>query len=309
MKISLIIPFYNGEKFCEKIFDLIFKQNYKNYEVICVDDGSTDNTLKILKSIEKSNSKVKVFTQKNTGPGFARKLGFQKSSGDIVLFYDSDDSLYDENVFQNIVQIFEKENPDIIFYDLIITSKSGEFISKVIKDFDLRDEICDISLLEKCLFKTNLCNKVFKRKLLNDDMFYNGSNFEDAYTLLSYLQNCNTFYYSSKHFYINNEVLNPNSLTKSINSEKIMQVIEVLNLLNKSEKFKLLKEYKYFDMYCYQFKNLYKNRKKWSKNEVLMIKKDLKKMKSQFRGKAFKLSLKYFSIKRYILYILSLIYL
>jgi len=309
MKISLIIPFYNGEKFCEKIFDLIFKQNYKNYEVICVDDGSTDNTLKILKSIEKSNSKVKVFTQKNTGPGFARKLGFQKSSGDIVLFYDSDDSLYDENVFQNIVQIFEKENPDIIFYDLIITSKSGEFISKVIKDFDLRDEICDISLLENCLFKTNLCNKVFKRKLLNDDMFYNGSNFEDAYTLLSYLQNCNTFYYSSKHFYINNEVLNPNSLTKSINSEKIMQVIEVLNLLNKSEKFKLLKEYKYFDMYCYQFKNLYKNRKKWSKNEVLMIKKDLKKMKSQFRGKAFKLSLKYFSIKRYILYILSLIYL
>ena len=309
MKISLIIPFYNGEKFCEKIFDLIFKQNYKNYEVICVDDGSTDNTLKILKSIEKSNSKVKVFTQKNTGPGFARKLGFQKSSGDIVLFYDSDDSLYDENVFQNILQSFEKENPDIIFYDLIITSKSGEFISKVIKDFDLRDEICDISLLENCLFKTNLCNKVFKRKLLNDDMFYNGSNFEDAYTLLSYLQNCNTFYYSSKHFYINNEVLNPNSLTKSINSEKIMQVIEVLNLLNKSEKFKLLKEYKYFDMYCYQFKNLYKNRKKWSKNEVLMIKKDLKKMKSQFRGKAFKLSLKYFSIKRYILYILSLIYL
>jgi len=309
MKISLIIPFYNGEKFCEKIFDLIFKQNYKNYEVICVDDGSTDNTLKILKSIEKNNSKVKVFTQKNTGPGFARKLGFQKSSGDIVLFYDSDDSLYDENVFQNIVQIFEKENPDIIFYDLIITSKSGEFISKVIKDFDLRDEICDISLLENCLFKTNLCNKVFKRKLLNDDMFYNGSNFEDAYTLLSYLQNCNTFYYSSKHFYINNEVLNPNSLTKSINSEKIMQVIEVLNLLNKSEKFKLLKEYKYFDMYCYQFKNLYKNRKKWSKNEVLMIKKDLKKMRSQFRGKAFKLSLKYFSIKRYILYILSLIYL
>ena len=252
---------------------------------------------------------MKVFTQKNTGPGFARKLGFQKSSGDIVLFYDSDDSLYDENVFQNIVQIFEKENPDIIFYDLIITSKSGEFISKVIKDFDLRDEICDISLLENCLFKTNLCNKVFKRKLLNDDMFYNGSNFEDAYTLLSYLQNCNTFYYSSKHFYINNEVLNPNSLTKSINSEKIMQVIEVLNLLNKSEKFKLLKEYKYFDMYCYQFKNLYKNRKKWSKNEVLMIKKDLKKMRSQFRGKAFKLSLKYFSIKRYILYILSLIYL
>ena len=64
MKISLIIPFYNGEKFCEKIFDLIFKQNYKNYEVICVDDGSTDNTLNILRKIESKSKQVKVFTQK-----------------------------------------------------------------------------------------------------------------------------------------------------------------------------------------------------------------------------------------------------
>ena len=308
MKISLIIPFYNGEKFCKKIFDLIFKQNYKNYEVICVDDGSTDNTLKILKSIEKSNSKVKVFTQKNPGPGFARKVGFQKSSGDIVLFYDSDDSLYDENVFQNIVHIFEKENPDIIFSDLIITSTSGEFISKVIKDFDLRDEICDISLLENCLFKTNLCNKVFKRKLLNDDMFYNGSNFEDAYTLLSYLQNCNTFYYSSKHFYINNEVLNPNSLTKTVDSKKILQMAEVLNFFNDINRFNNLKEYKFFDLYCYHFKNLFINKNKWSEAEINSIKKELKNMRSIFKGKALKLSLKYFSLKRYALYLMSLIY-
>ena len=76
MKVSIIIPFFYCENFCEKIFDMIFKQTYTNYEVICIDDGSTDNTLKILKSIEKSNSRVTVFTQKNTGLGFVRKLGF-----------------------------------------------------------------------------------------------------------------------------------------------------------------------------------------------------------------------------------------
>lgn len=308
MKISLVIPFYNGEKFCEKIFDMIFKQTYQNYEVICIDDGSTDNTLNILKKIEKKHKQVKVFTQKNTGPGFARKLGFQKSNGDIILFYDSDDSLYDENVFQNIVHIFGKENPDIIFYDLIITSKSGEYISKVIKDFDLRDEICDISLLENCLFKTNLCNKVFKRKLLNDDMFYNGSNFEDAYTLLSYLQKCNNFYYSSKHFYVNNEVLNPNSLTKTVDSKKILQMAEVLNFFNDMNRFNNLKEYKFFDLYCYHFKNLLINKNTWSEEEINSVKKELKNMRSIFKGKALKLSLKYFSLKRYALYLISLIY-
>ena len=308
MKISLVIPFYNGEKFCEKIFDMIFKQTYQNYEVICVDDGSTDNTLNILKKIEKNHKQVKVFTQKNTGPGFARKLGFQKSSGDIILFYDSDDCLHDKNVFKNIIEIFEKNNPDIIFYDLIIKEGNNESISKVIKKFDIRDKICDISLLEKCIFETNLCNKAFKRELLTNEMFFNGENFEDAYTLINYLQKCKNFYYTSKHFYINNVLLNPNSLTKTINSKKILQMAEVLDFFNKTKRFSTLKNFKFFDMYCYQFKNLYKNRKEWTSKEIIAIKKELKKMRKLFKGKAFYLSMKYFTIKRYILYLLSLIY-
>ena len=307
-KLSIVALVYNLEEYLPRCLDALVNQTLEDIEILCVDDGSTDNTLNILKKIEKKHKQVKVFTQKNTGPGFARKLGFQKSNGDIILFYDSDDSLYDENVFQNIVHIFGKENPDIIFYDLIITSKSGEYISKVIKDFDLRDEICDISLLENCLFKTNLCNKVFKRKLLNDDMFYNGSNFEDAYTLLNYLQKCNTFYYSSKHFYVNNEVLNPNSLTKTVDSKKILQMAEVLNFFNDMNRFNNLKEYKFFDLYCYHFKNLLINKNTWSEEEINSIKKELKNMRGIFKGKALKLSLKYFSLKRYALYLISLIY-
>lgn len=308
MKISLIIPFYNGEKFCEKIFDLIFKQTYKNYEVICVDDGSTDNTLNILRKIEKKSKQVKVFTQKNTGPGFARKLGFQKSSGDIVLFYDSDDSLYDEDVFKNMVEIFEKHNPDVVFYDLIILSSKGKLISKVIKDFDLRDRLFDISLLDNSLFKTNLCNKIFKRELLTEDMFYNGNNFEDAYTLLNYLQNCNTFYYSSKHFYVNDETLNPDSLTKTVNPYKVLQVFDVLKIFYKSSRFKSLIDYKLFDLYCYHFKNLYKNKDKWSNEDEIKIKTELRDVRKLFKGKGFMLSIKYFSLKRYVLYLISLIY-
>lgn len=309
MKVSIIIPFYNGEDFCKKIFDMIFKQTYTDYEVICIDDGSTDNTLKILKEIEKNNNKVKVYSQKNTGPGFARKLGFLKSNGDIILFYDSDDSLYDENTLKNIVEIFDKHNPDIVFYDLVVNDGRKIYTIDNIKNFYHDEGLYNIILLENYLFSTNLCTKIFKSKILEDSMFYNGKNFEDAYTLLSYLDKCKNFYYTKKLFYINNEVLNPNSLTKSINPEKVRQVIEVLNLLNRSEKFKLLKEYKYFDMYCYQFKNLYNNRKEWSEEDILRIKEDLKSIRCHFNKKALMLSLKYFTIKRYILYLLSLFYL
>ena len=309
MKVSIIIPFYNSEDFCKKIFDMIFKQTYTDYEVICIDDGSTDNTLKILKEIEKNNNKVKVYSQKNTGPGFARKLGFHKSNGDIILFYDSDDSLYDENTLKNIVEIFDKYNPDIVFYDLVVNDGRKIYTIDNIKENNQDEGLYDITLLENYIFMTNLSTKIFKSKILEDSMFYNGKNFEDAYTLLSYLDKCKNFYYTKKLFYINNKVLNPNSLTKSINPEKVRQVIEVLNLLNKSEKFKLLKEYKYFDMYCYQFKNLYNNRKEWAEEDILRIKDDLKSIRCHFNKNALKLSLKYFSIKRYILYLLSLFYL
>lgn len=307
MKVSIIIPFYNGETFCRKIFEKILKQTYKNYEVICVDDGSTDNTLSILKEIEKENKKIKVYSQKNTGPGFARKLGFEKSSGDIILFCDSDDELYDENTLRKIINIFEKCNPDIIFYNYLIKSNKTEICS--IRNFHKNEGIYNIDVLENYIFTTNLINKVFKRKLLKSNMFYNGRNFEDAYTLINYLYECSNFYFTKQHFYLYNANLNPNSLTKSIDSTKVIQVLEVLQLLLQNSKFSILKEYKCFDMYCFQFKNLYKNRKIWSKNDVKKIKLNLKQLRKAFKGKAMKLSFKYFSFKRYILYILSFLYL
>ena len=83
---------------------------------------------------------------------------------------------------------------------------------------------------------------------------------------------------------------------------------EVLDFFNKTNRFSTLKNFKFFDMYCYQFKNLYKNKKEWTSKEIIAIKKELKKMRKLFKGKAFYLSMKYFTIKRYILYLLSLIY-
>ena len=83
---------------------------------------------------------------------------------------------------------------------------------------------------------------------------------------------------------------------------------EVLNFFNDMNRFNNLKEYKFFDLYCYQFKNLLINKNTWSKEEINSIKKELKNMRGIFKGKALKLSLKYFSLKRYALYLISLIY-
>lgn len=89
---SFIIPIYNTQDYIGRCLDSILNQTYKNFEIICVDDGSTDDSLSILESYEKKFSQIKVFTQKNGGVSRARNLGLQKMNEmGYVSFVDSDD--------------------------------------------------------------------------------------------------------------------------------------------------------------------------------------------------------------------------
>lgn len=89
--ISIIIPTHNEEEHLEACLKSLLQQSYKNFEVIIVDDGSTDNTkVSIHRSIETQSNKIKLFQQKHQGPGAARNLGAKKSRGDILVFVDAD---------------------------------------------------------------------------------------------------------------------------------------------------------------------------------------------------------------------------
>lgn len=117
MKISIIIPVYNSEKYLQRLIDSILSQTYENYEIIFVNDGSTDNSLRILNNAANDNSKIKVFTKKNEGPGLARKFGFSNSTGDLLYFVDSDDWLPNNEVLEKIATIFKNKNIDILMFD------------------------------------------------------------------------------------------------------------------------------------------------------------------------------------------------
>ena len=73
-KISIIVPVYNCEKYLEKLINSVTNQQYKNYELILVDDGSTDNSLEIMNKYAKKNEKIKVFKKKNEGPRIDKKI-------------------------------------------------------------------------------------------------------------------------------------------------------------------------------------------------------------------------------------------
>ena len=89
--VSIIIPIYNKEKYLNNCISSIKNQSLKDIEVICVDDGSTDNSLSTLKSYTSDDSRFKIIKQENRGPGLARNVGLENATGEYVLFLDADD--------------------------------------------------------------------------------------------------------------------------------------------------------------------------------------------------------------------------
>ena len=115
VRISVIVPVYNCEDYLEESLGSLLNQTFKDIEIICIDDGSNDNSLDILKSIASSDSRVKVFTQENQGAGAVRNYGMKKASGDHVYFFDADDFLENdalEKAYSNAI----RNDSDIVFF-------------------------------------------------------------------------------------------------------------------------------------------------------------------------------------------------
>lgn len=109
MEISIVLPVYNVEKYLVRCLDTILDQTFKlDYEVICVDDGSTDNSGKILDKYAKKNPKIKVIHQENLGLSEARNTGLKHVKGKYTMFIDSDDFIA-KNALEGLYNFAEKK--------------------------------------------------------------------------------------------------------------------------------------------------------------------------------------------------------
>lgn len=123
MKFSIIIPAYNAERYIRRIVRCVLAQSYSDWELIIVDDGSTDNTYHIANSFAKNDSRISVLRQANSGPGIARNSGIQYATGDYIAFVDADDII--DNDYLKLLSMRAVENYDIIFIDVMQIRKGG----------------------------------------------------------------------------------------------------------------------------------------------------------------------------------------
>ncbi len=114
--VSVIIPVYNVEKYLRECLDSVCNQTLEDIEIICVDDGSTDGSLRILRDYEAKDSRFKIYTQKNKFAGVARNNGFLHATGKYCIFLDSDD-WFDKNLLKKTYLKAEKEQADIVAFN------------------------------------------------------------------------------------------------------------------------------------------------------------------------------------------------
>lgn len=140
--ISIIVPVYNSELYLKKCLESIISQTYKNIEIICVDDNSSDHSFKILQEYEKKDQRLKVIHKENEGVSLARNAGLDVAQGDYILFVDSDDWI-DKSTCEVALEKVLEETADLVMWSYI-RERGTEGYKKQIFDCDIVFEGKDV---------------------------------------------------------------------------------------------------------------------------------------------------------------------
>lgn len=180
MKISVIVPVYNVYDYLDKCLNSLVNQSDNDFEVIIVNDGSTDNSQEIIDKYVRENANMKSFIKENGGLSSARNYGLSKATGEYVLFLDSDD-YYEPNT----IEIMKKEalsGDDIIIFRIFI-DENNEIKKSMIEmeKFIFNDNISPSKRL--LLYNPSACDKMFRKSLFDNISFITGKYYEDLGTI------------------------------------------------------------------------------------------------------------------------------
>ena len=170
-KISVIIPIYNTAEYLPRCLDSILNNTYQNLEIICVNDGSTDNSLIILEQYAAEDSRIVAVNQENAGVSAARNAGLDRATGDFIAFVDSDDWVHPQ-YFEVLMQFGNSEKADIVACNF---SRAHQFDSNAYITYP-RDEIaCLLLPFEKVtsngFLKRLVWGRLYAKNLINQLRF------------------------------------------------------------------------------------------------------------------------------------------
>lgn len=228
-KISIIMPVYNAEKFLREALDSLCKQTMKDIEILCVNDGSSDDSLNILREYEKKDHRIIVFSQPNSGPAMARNLALSFANSPFVMFCDADDS-YEPTMCEEMYEAINGSSYDFVMCDANIIETDKNTRSPGAVDYNRLKTFGHISLdnSSKPLIQTILWNKIFKMDIIRkyDISFPNGFEMDDDAFICLYLACSNSTFGLNRKLY--NYRLSSNSIVANYYSNLSCKLIHLV---------------------------------------------------------------------------------
>lgn len=232
MKVSVIVPVYNTEKYLRRCLDSLVNQTLNELEIIVIEDNSPDNSNVILKEYEdKYKDKIRVFHNKtNKGIGYNRNKGIKEASGEYLGFVDSDDFV-DETMYEKLYNKAEKDKLDLV----VCNFKRVVSIKDDYKELDNEDNIKNFKSTSlknnpSLLLDINLgpCNKLYKKDLLNDNLFPENLKYEDAIVVAKAILNAKRIGNLTDELYY--YVIRQKSETTSMD-KRVFDVLEINKMI------------------------------------------------------------------------------
>ena len=225
MKVSVIVPAYNSEKWIRRCVESITDQNYTNLEIIVLNDGSKDNTLKILKTLAEGDDRLRVIDKENTGTYLTRRRGVFEASGEAIVHVDSDDFL-PLNAIRIMAEKMVLTQADIVVGDHYkIIGKKKQLITNKITSKSDRKKLMK-GILDNDI-KGYLWGKIYRTELMRTmELIEDTILFEDLYTNLQLFAR-NHLYVEQVKIPVYNYYIHNHNSTSTRNSNLIESVFEI----------------------------------------------------------------------------------
>ncbi|SEQ06129.1 glycosyltransferase family 2 protein [Epilithonimonas lactis] len=170
MKLSIIVPIYNAEKYIEKCLESLVQQSYANLEIILINDGSTDSSIEICRQFATYDHRIKILEQSNGGPAKARNYGMLNTTGDYIGFVDADDYV-EIDFFEKMIQASISSNADIIISNIKEIKSSNVILNTLPKNRIInKNEIKDLVIKQYYTSYlgnlASLFNKIYKKSFI-----------------------------------------------------------------------------------------------------------------------------------------------
>ena len=232
MKISVIVPVYNVENYLEKCLNSLVNQTLQEIEILVINDGSTDNSQKIIEFFQsKFPQKIKTFAKENGGLSDARNYGIDRATGEFLAFVDSDDYV-SENMLQEMYDLGIKNEAEIVICNLQKVDEHGNVTQKLTQIPNLSGKIDlekNFSVFADLSYFA--CNKIFKKELFDGKRFQKGMHFEDIELIPQILLQCKTLAKTDAFHYQYLE--RSNSISKS-HTERGLDILKAVKNVEKS---------------------------------------------------------------------------